>query len=124
MAAVIEAGGFDSTIRLVTVFIIFVIVLAASYVVTRWVSNYQKKTMAQGNLEVIETIRLSQNKYIQIVRAGTAYLVIAVCKDTVTMLETLDESQLDFTKTTGNNTENFQEVFQRVKEWNQQKRKP
>jgi flagellar protein FliO/FliZ len=53
--------------------------------------------MITGNMELKETLRISNNKYLQIVRAGDKYLVMAVCKDTVTMLTELTEDELDFT---------------------------
>ena len=79
--------------------------------------------MSKGNIEVIETCRLSQTKYIQIVRVGAKYLVIGVCKDTITMLASLDETELEFPESTEKSSESFQEIFQRVKEWNQRKEK-
>ena len=37
-------------------------------------------------MELLEAIRLGNNKYIQVVRLGEKYLALAVCKDTVTVL--------------------------------------
>ena len=51
----------------------------------------------QTNLEVIETCRITSNKYLQIVRAGTKYLLIAIGKDEVHMLTELSEEELMLT---------------------------
>ena len=42
----------------------------------------------------METSRIAPNKYLQIVRAGDKYILLAVCKDTVTMLSELDPDTL------------------------------
>lgn len=128
MAAVIGFDGLDSTMRLITALLIFVLVLAATYFVTRWIAGYQKGQMAKGNIEVMETCRLSQTKYIQIIRVGSRYLVIGVCKDTITMLASIEETDLNLEKNgisqeKQGSPETFQEVFQRIKEWNQKKEK-
>ena len=85
----------NSVIDLITVLVIFLFVLALTYYVTRWIAGYQKTKTAQGNLSVIEAIRVSNNQYIQIVRAGTdKYLVVGVSKDNMTLLATLTEEEL------------------------------
>ena len=44
----------------------------------------------------MESLRISNNKYLQIVRAGERYIVMAVCKDTVTLLAELEKDELVF----------------------------
>lgn len=85
----------NSVIELITVLVIFLFVLALTYYVTRWIAGYQKTKSAQGNLSVIEVVRVSNNQYIQIVRAGTdRYLVVGVSKDSMTLLATLTGEEL------------------------------
>ena len=77
----------DSYIQFITVLILFVLILAVTYFVTRWIAKIQKDNIGVGNLEVVETCRITQNKFIQIVRTGEKYLVIAVGKDEVSKEE-------------------------------------
>ena len=85
----------NSVIELITVLVIFLFVLALTYYVTRWIAGYQKTKTANGNLSVIEVMRVSNNQYIQIVRAGTdKYLVVGVSKDNMVLLATLTEEEL------------------------------
>lgn len=84
----------DSYAQFITVLIIFVLVLAVTAFVTRWIANYQKQQNANLNVEVIETTQIGANKYIQIIRLGKTYKAIAVCKDTVTCLGAVPEEQL------------------------------
>lgn len=91
---ILLTGNTDSYAQFITVLIIFVLVLAVTALVTRWIANYQKEQSVNVNIEVIETTRISGNKYIQIVRLGEKYVAIAVCKDTVTLLGEISKEQL------------------------------
>ncbi len=84
----------DSYMQFMTVLILFLLVLAVTYFVTKWVAGYQKGRISNANLEVVETIGLTGNKYIQILRIGQKYLAVAICKDTVTMLTEISEQDL------------------------------
>ncbi len=90
----IIAASAGSYAQFITVLLIFVAVLGVTAWTTRWMANYQKQQSANENIEVIETTRIANNKYIQIIRAGEKYMVIAVCKDTVTMLGEISGEQL------------------------------
>ena len=89
----LTAGG-GSYAQFITVLLIFVAVLGVTAWTTRWIANYQKQQCVNTNIEVIETTRIANNKYIQIIRAGEKYMVIAVCRDTVTMLGEIPVEQL------------------------------
>ncbi len=95
MILLVSNSFLNSVIDLITVLVIFLFVLVLTYYVTRWIAGYQKTKTAQGNLSVIEAIRVSNNQYIQIVRTGTdKYLVVGVSKDGMTLLTTLTEEEL------------------------------
>ena len=84
----------SSFAQFITVFLLFLAVLALTYFTTRYIAGYQKSRIKTGNMELIESLRISNNKYLQIVRAGNKYLVMAVCKDSVTFLVELKEDEL------------------------------
>ena len=91
--ALLTAGGAGYA-QFITVLLVFVVVLGITALTTRWIANYQKQQSMNENVQVIETTRIANNKYIQIVRAGEKYMVIAVCKDTVTMLGEIPKEQI------------------------------
>ena len=93
--------GINSFAQFLTVLIIFVGVLALTYFTTRWVASYQKGKMMSGNIQVVETFKITQNKFIQIVRIGEHYYAIAIGKDTVTMLGELKEEEIHLPDNTG-----------------------
>ena len=79
-----------------TVIVLFIVVLIATWLTTRYVAGVQKGKLSGSNFETIDTFRLSQNKYVQILRIGHKYLAVAVCKDTVTVLCELQEDEITF----------------------------
>lgn len=105
----------DSYIQFVTVLVLFVLVLVITYLVTKWIANYQKGKTIVGNLEVIETCRITSNKYVQIVRAGSKYLVIGLGKDEIHVLSELSEDQLDLQDARREQTVSFRHVLDEVK---------
>ena len=91
---ILLSGTMGSYAQFITVLLIFVVVLGITAWTTKWIANYQKQQSVNENIQVIETTRIANNKYIQIIRAGGKYMAIAVCKDTVTMLGEIPEDSL------------------------------
>lgn len=104
----------DSYVQFMTVLILFVFVLAITAFVTRWIGGYQKSRSAGANMELIESLRLSNNKYVQIVRVGRKYLAVAVCKDTVTMLTEVPEEDLNFPEGSLGSASTFRDVLAKI----------
>ncbi len=112
LPAVIISGSVEGAAQFATVFLIFLVVLAATYVTTRIVGNYQKIQGKGGNFEAIETYRVTGNKYLQIVRVGRRYFVIAVCRDNIELISELSED--DFESATQGDAVNdrFKQIFE------------
>ncbi len=107
----------DSYVQFMTILIIFVFVLFITWVVTKWIAGYQKGRSTNTNMEIIETFRLINGKYIQIIRVGQKYLAVAVCKDTVTMLTEISEDELCLPEG-GTTVSGFKEILDRVQKRN------
>lgn len=105
----------DSYLQFLTVLILFVFVLGITYATTKWIANYQKGKTAGGNIEIIETCRITSNKFIQIVRTGNKYLVVAIGKDEMHMLTELTEDELILIHTQENQGMDFAGVLDKVK---------
>ena len=92
----LSVSGGDSFFEFVVVLIVFVAILVITYYTTKWIAGYQKKSQGGSNLEVIETLKITTNKYVQIIRAGkNKYLIIGIGKDEVHMLGELTENELN-----------------------------
>ncbi len=88
------SSSTNNILQFLTVAVIFILVLVLTAVTTKWIARYQKGQIGCRNIEVIETYRITNNKYIQVVRIGETYLAIAIGKDTVTMLKEIPKEQI------------------------------
>lgn len=118
---ILLVSSFESFFQLIGVLLIFVFVLAITWLTTKWMAGYQKKHTINKNLKVIESIRVGNNKYVSIVEAGEVYLVVAIGKDEVTLLTQLTRDQLtdlSFMKEEKStmNSETFQEMLSHMKD--------
>lgn len=99
--------------QLITVLIVFVAVLAVTAVVTKWLANYQKSQNSGRNTELIETTRIGNNKWIQIVRVGKTIKVLGISKDNITYLGDIDPSELK-EQPMGNGMPAFKSMFDKA----------
>lgn len=115
LLALDSSNGVNSFAQFLTVLLIFVGVLALTYFTTRWVASYQKGKMMSGNIQVLETFKITQNKYIQIVRIGEHYYAIAIGKDDITMLGELKEEEIHIQEDTGMPKMDFKQLLENAK---------
>ncbi len=109
-------AGVDSVVQFLTVLIMFVFVLGITYLTTRYIAKIQKVQMTNRNMELIDTLRISNNKYLQIVRIGGKYYCMAVCKDTVTMLGEVQKEELVFYEGDANAGMDFKSILEDFKQ--------
>ncbi len=107
----------DSYLQFITVLILFVFVLVITYVTTKWIAGYQKGKAAGCNMEVMETLRVTGNKYLQIIRVGNKYMVIAIGKDEIHMLTEVSEDDLIW-KESRESEMNFSALLEKFKKQN------
>lgn len=123
---ILLSSTFESAMQLIGALLIFAFVLVITYFTTKWIGDYQKMSMKNKNLQIIESLSVAPGKYICLVKAGELYLVVAVGKDEVTLLTQLTEDQLSEVPVYDLNqkntmsgkplgAENFQEVLEKVK---------
>ena len=119
MVSASMSSRIEAFAQLLTLFIIFILVLAITYYVTRFVGNYQKNKMSGSNINILETMRISNTKYIQVVKIGSKVFAIAVAKDTVTYLCELNEDELVYNESSSGkmlmNSESFKDILETVK---------
>ena len=113
------SSRIEAFAQLLPLLIIFIFVLAVTYYVTRFVGNYQKNKLSGSNINILETMRIANNKYIQIVKIGSRVFAIAVAKDTVSYLCELDEDELIYKESSSGkmliNNDNFKEILEKFK---------
>lgn len=80
--------------ELVVLLIVFAFIIVACYYTTKFIGGRQLNQLKHSNFEVIDTYRITQNKFLQLVRMGQKYLVIAVAKDQISVLCELTEDEI------------------------------
>lgn len=117
---ILLSSSLKSFVQLIGVLVIFLFVLLITYVVTKWLAGYQKGHMAGKNLLLVETMRIANNKFVQIIKAGEIYLVVAVGKDEVSLLAQLSAEQLlelsEEEQAQAFGVQDFQDILDKVKQ--------
>lgn len=113
MLLAVSTSRLEAVSQFLTLIVVFALVLALTYFVTRFVGNYQRNRLSGGNINVVETMRISGSKYIQIIQIGNRFFAIAVCKDTVTVISEIEQGNLELSD---DNTEVKSESFKSVLE--------
>lgn len=90
-----ETSFASSVLELVVLLIIFVLVLFASYYVTKWIAKKGMPGNRQSNIEIIESFRLGQSKTIAIIRVGKKYLAVGMTKENMEVLCEVDMEDLE-----------------------------
>ena len=107
---------WEAFAQLLTLLVVFIFVLAFTYFATRWAGNMQKNKMAGSNIQILETMRVTNSKYIQIVKIGSKCFAVAVCKDTMTFLCEVNEDELTYSSESRMiNTEGFKTILEKFK---------
>lgn len=112
----LSGSGIESFVQFLVVSLLFCVVLAVTYITTRYIAGIQKMQQNGTNVSIIETSRIAPNKYIQIVKLGDTYIAIAVCKETVTKLAELSEKELVFLEKKENGISEFAQILEKVKQ--------
>ncbi|SFP91283.1 flagellar protein FliO/FliZ [Lachnospiraceae bacterium XBB1006] len=120
MYTIIGSSGLDNVVQLLVVLVIFVFVLVITILTTRFIGGYQKMQMNNRNIRMIESLRLSNNKYIGLLEVGEVFLVVGVGKDEITPIAKLTKEELPDLKeyesvSSPNMKEGFQDILDKVK---------
>lgn len=106
----------NNILQLIATLFVFVLVLALTYFVTKWIAKSGAMQSHAKNIKVIETYKIAPSKYIQIIQIGKKQYAIGVTKEQITFLSELEEDQLeipeDFGNTVGNTS--FKEVMKHM----------
>ena len=107
----------ESFTQFLTVILVFLLVLALTWFTTRFVGNYQKARSVNRNFEVIETYRITNGKYLQIVKIGEKYMVIGIGKDNVTSICELSAEDIKpVTETPSQSIETFKILLDKARQ--------
>lgn len=105
----------DYFFQMLTLLFIFIVILALTYFTTKFIAGYQKGKGVERNIEVIETHKITSNKYIQIIRAGDKYFAVGVGKDEIHMLTEIEPEKLRLASEEAAASPGFKDFFNKAK---------
>lgn len=113
----------DSLLQLFGLTLLFIIILIITYYTTKFIGGVKLNQMKKGNIKVLETFRITQNKYLQLVQIGTKYIVIAIGKNEIHCITELQESDLILQDQFVKKDINFLDVLSKIAKKQEDKKK-
>jgi len=110
-------GNGSNALELIGLIIVFILILFATYYTSRWVAKNGVNLQHSGNIEIVETYRLSQTKYLQIIKVGqNRYFLISVAKENVSFISEIKEEDIDLTRYINQKNQNndFSDVLKKM----------
>ena len=115
---VVSSVGTSSTgslWQLLGLVFLLIIILVAAYYTSKFIANFKMGQLKKSNFQVIDSYRISANKLLQIIKVGNKFLVIAVGKDTITLLTELEESEVMIREFHQGDRQNFKQILEKFK---------
>lgn len=84
----------ENVIQLIVVLFVFLIVVVLTGITTKWVGGLQKTQYSNKNMKPIESMKVGNNKYIQLIQVGEVYLILGIGKDEVHTIAKLTKDEL------------------------------
>lgn len=109
-----KSGPLEGIVQLIVVFIMFLFVLALAYFTARLAGRFQGNIQNRSNIKVLESVRVANNKYIQLVKVGNRYFAIGVGKDNLTYLAELKEDDLNMDNLNNPSKGDFKDILSQL----------
>lgn len=91
---IILSSNLNNLLQLFGVSVLFIFVLGITYLTTRFVGGVNLKKERNSNFKVIETYKITNNKFLQIINIGDKFVVISVSKDDIHFITEISEDQI------------------------------
>ncbi|MFP4697260.1 MAG: FliO/MopB family protein [Eubacteriales bacterium] len=86
--------NFMDFFQLIGMLILFFIILFGAYFTTKWISRLQFQQNKGKNMQVIEVLRLTPNKMLQIVKINNRFFVISISKEHINLITELNKEEV------------------------------
>lgn len=114
IATLSSTGSLEGIVQLIVVFIMFLFVLALAYFTARLAGRFQSNIQSQSNMRIMETMRIGNNKYVQIIKIAGRYIAIGVGKDTIEFLTELNEDELNLEAMANTDKGSFKDILSQL----------
>lgn len=89
-----SSSTMDNALQLFGLILMFCFVLAATYLTSRFVGRSKLGQLRNKNFKVIETYKVAPNKFLQLIKMGSKYVVVSIGKDEVRFITELSEEDV------------------------------
>lgn len=107
---------FGNFLELMGLVVVFILVIIFAYFTTQWVAKAGIAQNANKNIKIVETHRINQNKYVQILKIGNKFIVIGVGKEEVNFLSEIEEESIQWEEKEWKPMPDFKEVLEKINE--------
>lgn len=101
----------DTFYAIISMTFVLGIVMAMAYITTRYVGAYSIKRFNNSNMKLIEVMPIGNQKFIYIVKVVDKHMVLAVTKDDIRLLDTVDGGKILERKDEGLIGKDFRSIF-------------
>lgn len=109
------AGTLGSIAQIFGMLVAFAVIVAAAYYVSKYFSKYALKTRENSNIKVVETSRVTTDKYLQIVEVGGRYFLIGITKTNISLISEVDGDKIKANLPVETERFSFKEFLDRAK---------
>ena len=88
------AGTLGSIAQIFGMLVAFAVIVAAAYYVSKYFSKYALKTREKSNIKVVETSRITVDKYLQIIEVNGQFFLIGISKNSINLISELDADKI------------------------------
>jgi len=72
----------------------FAVIVAAAYFVSKYFGKYAVKARENSNIKVVETSRITVDKYLQIIEVNGQFFLIGISKNNINLISELDADKI------------------------------
>lgn len=94
MALIRTAGTLGSIAQIFGMLIAFTVIVAAAYHVSKYFGKYALKARENSNIKVVETSRITVDKYLQIIEVNGQYFLIGISKNNISLISEIDSDRI------------------------------
>lgn len=94
---ILAINGRSFPVEMIFLLVLFVIILYSAYFLTNFLGKAQMNRYNNKQMKIIEVMSVSPQKTLQLIKVGEEYLLIAVSKNDIVFLKTVDKERLDET---------------------------
>ena len=91
LTGISRTSWIESAAQLVILILVFILVVVLAYFAARIAGKYQSNFInKKSNIKIIETYRVTNNKFIQVVKIGDKYAALGIGKEEISFLMELN----------------------------------